>query len=74
MFNFAPSGNIGCDREGRIANLASNLLDAVPSPADQRHLRSFPCQSDGACASNSTARTRDDPNLALQTFTHDEPV
>ena len=74
VFNFARSGNVGCDRKGRIANFASNLLDAVPSPADQRHLRSFPRQSDRACASNSSARTRDDPNLALQTFTHDEPV
>ena len=36
--------------------------------------RSFPRQSDRARASNSSARTSDDPNLALQTFTHDEPV
>ena len=72
--NFARSGNVGWDREGGIANFVSNLLNAIPSPADQRHLRSFPRQSDRACAANSTARTSDDANLALQTFTHDEPV
>ncbi len=27
-----------------------------------------------ACASNSSARTRDNPNLALQMFTHDKSV
>ena len=74
VFNFARSGNVDWDREGRISNFVSNLFDAIPSPADQRHLRSFPRQSDRACAANSSARTSDDPNLALQTFTHDEPV
>jgi hypothetical protein len=74
VFNFARSGNVGWDREGRIANFVSNLVDAIPSPADQRHMRSFPRQSDRAYASNSATRTSDDPNLALQTFTHDEPV
>src|ERR1700690_1216477 len=41
-FNIHRSGNVGWNREGKIANFVSNLLDAIPSPADQRHLRSFP--------------------------------
>ena len=74
VFNFARFGNVGWDREGGIANFVNNLLDAIPSPADQSHPRTFSRQGYRACASNSSARTSDDPNLALQTFTHDEPV
>ena len=74
MSNVARFGNVGWDREGRVADVASNLLDAFLSPTDQYYPRSFPCQTNRACASNSTARTGDDPNLAFQTFAHDDPV
>jgi hypothetical protein len=62
--DFARFRNVGWERECKVAKLASNLFDAIPSPADQRDPRTIAGQSDGACASDSTARTRDDSNLA----------
>jgi hypothetical protein len=70
--NFARFGNVGWNGKRKIANLLSNLFNAVPSPSDQRHPRPFPRQGYCASASNSTARTSDDSNLAFQTFTHDQ--
>jgi hypothetical protein len=72
--NFTWLGYVRRDCKRRITHLPRQCLNPILPPADQRYSRAFAREGDRACASNSAPCPCNDPDLALQTFAHDELV